>query len=323
MNKKNIKKNKKKLFLMIALCCLIFLLAGKTQAQEYKIMEAIPGFFQAGSVLGLAELISAIYKMAIWIVGIAALFMITIGGFLYATSAGNTATAGNGKRFIKDALLGLVVALGAYFILNFFNPDLVNTNNITTDSLTKTSGQISSVEVSAETATLIENLELDDLAQEILDSSNIKLQGADRADCANSSGERVSPQKNMQELAGSTPMTVCNAACETGGVPCGAYQTASKKMLEALVILGQSKSFEVTSFSGGQHGSNSSTHYKGQAVDIVPPTSANWNTYVEALVSLGANPDQTFCEDPKATGGSIKSLDCKVKHHIHASFLNS
>lgn len=100
-------------------------------AQGYGIMEAIPGFFQAGSSISLRDMISAIYKFGIWTVGIAAMFMIVIGGFMYATSAGNTSTASSAKTVITDALLGLAVAMLAYGVLNIINPDLVEMRALT------------------------------------------------------------------------------------------------------------------------------------------------------------------------------------------------
>lgn len=69
-----------------------------------------------------------IYKFLIWTVGIAALLMLTIGGFMYMTSAGNQAAAGTAKKIIRDALLGLVIVLFTWVLLNLINPDLVKIN---------------------------------------------------------------------------------------------------------------------------------------------------------------------------------------------------
>ena len=92
---------------------------------NYSLMEPIPGFEQASS---FPDYILAIYKFGIWTVGISALLMITIGGFMYMTSAGNTSKSGGAKEIIKDALIGLVVALAAYLILYVINPDLIKIN---------------------------------------------------------------------------------------------------------------------------------------------------------------------------------------------------
>ncbi len=95
---------------------------------KYPLLEQFPGFFNAGSTPTFPDLLSAVYKFGIWTVGIAAFFMLTVGGFLYATSAGNTASISSAKNIITDALWGLVMALVAYLLLYVINPDLVKLN---------------------------------------------------------------------------------------------------------------------------------------------------------------------------------------------------
>ena len=96
---------------------------------SYTLLESFPGFFKAESTMtDLPTMILAIYKFGIWTVGIAGLFMLVVGGFMYMASAGNTSTAGNARGIISDALLGIVAALGAYLILYVINPDLTKIN---------------------------------------------------------------------------------------------------------------------------------------------------------------------------------------------------
>lgn len=95
------------------------------QGFNYVPLEQIPG--SAGAKT-LPDYISGIYKFGIWTVGIAALFMLTVGGFVYMTSGGNTATLSRAKGYISDALIGLILAMLAYLILYVVNPDLVNLN---------------------------------------------------------------------------------------------------------------------------------------------------------------------------------------------------
>ena len=70
-------------------------------AQTYTPLENIPGTSDA--IDTFPAYIQAIYKFAIWGVGIAALFMIIIGGFWYMTAAGNTSQMGTAKKIITDA----------------------------------------------------------------------------------------------------------------------------------------------------------------------------------------------------------------------------
>lgn len=67
-----------------------------------------------------------IYRLAFWVVGIAVVFMLTVGGFMYLTSAGNTARMESAKTVIFDAILGLILALVAWLFLYVINPDLIN-----------------------------------------------------------------------------------------------------------------------------------------------------------------------------------------------------
>lgn len=105
-----------------------FLMLGQLAlAQYYEPMEPIPGNNGGTAAINnFPAYVQAIYKFFIWSVGIAALLMITIGGFMYFTSAGNNSKAEGGKKIIADALYGLVAVIFAWLILNTINPNLVN-----------------------------------------------------------------------------------------------------------------------------------------------------------------------------------------------------
>lgn len=94
---------------------------------DYLPMETVPGVFTANtSAPDFNTFISSVYSFMIAIVGICALFMITLGGYMYVTSAGNATMAGKAKSIITDAIIGLILALLAYLIFNTINPALVN-----------------------------------------------------------------------------------------------------------------------------------------------------------------------------------------------------
>lgn len=98
-----------------------------SSAQKYTPLEKIPGTVITEQDT-FPEYVKAIYKFAIWTVGIAALFMISVGGFMYFTAAGNNSRMETAKNIITDALWGLVAVLAAWVFLNVINPDLVNIN---------------------------------------------------------------------------------------------------------------------------------------------------------------------------------------------------
>lgn len=94
-------------------------------AFSYEALEAIPGSDRTGEI---SPYLHAIYRFALWAVGIAAFFMLVIGGMMYLTSAGNTSTLNTAKKVIFDALIGLGLALAAWLILYVINPQLVEVN---------------------------------------------------------------------------------------------------------------------------------------------------------------------------------------------------
>jgi hypothetical protein len=135
-------KNKKIIFFVAAtFLMLLFYSSASAQYNNYVPMENIPGFDynNADPASQFKSLVEGIYKFGIWTVGLAALLMIIIGGFMYLTSAGNTSKAGNAKEIITDAIYGLIVALFAFLLLFVINPDLTTINlSMTKVSMTNT-----------------------------------------------------------------------------------------------------------------------------------------------------------------------------------------
>jgi hypothetical protein len=73
----------------------------------------------------LGQYINAVYRYAVAIVLIAAIVMVVYGGFRYLVGA-SIGDIQAGKKIIIDALMGMLIVLGAYMILNTVNPDTVN-----------------------------------------------------------------------------------------------------------------------------------------------------------------------------------------------------
>jgi hypothetical protein len=73
----------------------------------------------------LAQYISAAYKYLITVSAVAAAIMIVYGGFLYIVGSAAPQIK-RGKEIITDAVIGLVLLLGAYAILSTLNPDLLS-----------------------------------------------------------------------------------------------------------------------------------------------------------------------------------------------------
>jgi len=66
-------------------------------------------------------------KIFIGICAVLSVVMIVVGGLEYMTSE-LIASKEEGKKRIEEALLGLIIALGAYALLFTINPDLLNSD---------------------------------------------------------------------------------------------------------------------------------------------------------------------------------------------------
>ncbi|MCC7522966.1 hypothetical protein IT407_04195 [Candidatus Uhrbacteria bacterium] len=77
------------------------------------------------SVPFIGQYVNIVYRYMVGIVLIVAIVMVVYGGFRYLTGA----TSGNvakGKEIIRDAMIGMLLTLGAYVILNTINPATVS-----------------------------------------------------------------------------------------------------------------------------------------------------------------------------------------------------
>jgi len=97
-------------------------LAATTIVKDYPELGGInPG----DKEITLPEFIKYIFLFSLAIVGIVGLLAIVIGAFGYLTAVGNPQKASDAKNKIISALLGLLLLLGSYILLNTINPDLL------------------------------------------------------------------------------------------------------------------------------------------------------------------------------------------------------
>jgi hypothetical protein len=75
--------------------------------------------------VSLSDFIIVIYDFLLSAVGIAAMFMIVVGGFRYLTAAGNAAALSEAKDIIYSALYGLLLAISVWVIVSTINLDLI------------------------------------------------------------------------------------------------------------------------------------------------------------------------------------------------------
>lgn len=243
----------------------------------YEALEAIPGSDRTGEI---SPYLQAIYRFGLWAVGIAALFMLSVGGMMYLTSAGNTSAVNTAKKVIFDAIIGLVLAIIAWLILYVINPQLIEANldifsssssHVTDNSNDTTSGTANGDEVGTNSTPTEADSELADQL----------LRYASRGgDCRDEDGDTVSPYSNLQETTNRESVTTCHRGCSSSN-QCNRTTNLSSTLLQGLVDMsGSTTSFTITSLAGGSHSRNSQ-HYSGNAVDIDKP-STGVQSYVNA-----------------------------------------
>lgn len=77
------------------------------------------------TVTGLPQYIGVVYNFSIGLLAILALLMVVMGGFNWITAAGNETKISEAKATLTQAIIGLVIGLGSFVLLNTINPNLV------------------------------------------------------------------------------------------------------------------------------------------------------------------------------------------------------
>lgn len=98
------------------------------QVGPVDLSVAIGGLVRAETI---AQYIAAVYNWAIGVAVTLSMVMVVVGGFQYLVARGNASAIGAAKSRITNAIVGLVLALGSYTILNTINPQLVQLRNLT------------------------------------------------------------------------------------------------------------------------------------------------------------------------------------------------
>jgi len=131
-------KNIKKIFsfiILILICLVIFGFSMKPVfAQLFKPQIGI-GNFTAGTEINVApstftNYLVSFYNWSIRAIAILSVIMIMIAGFKWVTSAGNAPAISQAKDQMISAIIGLILALGANFILYSINPALTRLKSL-------------------------------------------------------------------------------------------------------------------------------------------------------------------------------------------------
>lgn len=95
----------------------------------YHLLAPIPGLGQITATTNIGDYFNIIFKIAIGLCAVLAVVMIVLGGIQYM---GDESVFGKteAKSQIGKAILGLLIAIGSYALLNTINPAMLGTNGV-------------------------------------------------------------------------------------------------------------------------------------------------------------------------------------------------
>jgi len=115
---------------LVAVSLLSVFFASTSQALGLTIgggADSARGTDQVTSLFGTSGIFTTLSNTMLFIVGAISVIMIIIGGIRYVISGGDTGNVATAKNTILYAIVGLIVAIMAYAIINFvivsFTPD--------------------------------------------------------------------------------------------------------------------------------------------------------------------------------------------------------
>lgn len=130
-NMKNIREKSTKLLTALLMISTLFLMTpGKVQAQTQawtgicvsKVdVDGVPTDTDVATIQGFQCLIANVLASFLTLIGIASFVMLIIASFQWMTAGGNSQTLEKAKKTITFAILGIVLALSAFIILNLIS----------------------------------------------------------------------------------------------------------------------------------------------------------------------------------------------------------
>lgn len=103
----------------------------------YTFLAPLPGLREVTGNEGVAKFLEKFFIIMISLAGVLAVLSLIFAGFQYITT-GVFSVKTDAKDRILNSILGLLLALGAFVILNTINPDLVNKLGLNIESVTLT-----------------------------------------------------------------------------------------------------------------------------------------------------------------------------------------
>ncbi len=95
---------------------------------EYPALGPEDNKFDLNENQDINEIVAWLYYFIVSVSGFAAFAMLVKGGFMWLSSAGNPSVLAEAKDVITSAILGLMIILASFLILQVINPELTTLN---------------------------------------------------------------------------------------------------------------------------------------------------------------------------------------------------
>jgi len=119
-------KKNKKLNYWMWLVAAAFLWVPAEVLAGWKLEVGIIPPLNTNAEVTLDQYVTGIYNFAAMAVGIIGVLMFLVGGFQYMISAGNRGMSGEAKKTMINAVIGIILVLGAFLLLSTINKELIN-----------------------------------------------------------------------------------------------------------------------------------------------------------------------------------------------------
>lgn len=104
----------------VAMVGLMVLLAAEPASAQVRLDTLTLGLFDPGRYgTGFGEIFQRVLDLFLLVSGVAAFFFIIYGGFVYLTAGGDAAKATQGRTYIVNAIIGVVIIFASYALARF------------------------------------------------------------------------------------------------------------------------------------------------------------------------------------------------------------
>ncbi len=260
--------------------------------KSYCLLAPLPGVGDTTGKLdvstGIGNYFNMIIKLVMGIIGVLAVLMVVVGGIEYMSTV-NLGEKEGARARITSAILGLLLALGAFLILKTINPDLVNVNigvpkgviveGDPGDDIDESDAKIAN-SGAITPGVVVPTGTAQELAKQILNSSKITL----ATESWNGGPSATARQNILDTINGQGAVT------STRGSKGGARVPLQTSVLAGAIAVSNVTPIQINAFVNGRHDSSLSRHYIGAAMDIqsAPSEIQRTKTILGACKAAGA-----------------------------------